>query len=174
MTILPTAQAAELPDGLSVPYLEQGDRTGVPLILLHGITDSHRSFEPVLAALPDSIHAFAITARGHGDAGKPETGYTAAEMAADVIAVMDVAGIERAIVVGHSMGSWSAQRVAAGHPDRVIGAVLAGAFATFHGRSDMVASGRSSARSAIRSTRPMPARGRRARSRARSRRASCP
>ena len=57
MTILPTLQAVELPDGLTVPYLEQGDRDGVPLILLHGLTDSHRSFEPVLAALPDTIHA---------------------------------------------------------------------------------------------------------------------
>lgn len=139
MTAIPTFQAVELPGGLIVPYLEQGDRDGVPLILLHGITDSHRSFEPVLAALPDDIHAFAITARGHGDAGKPETGYSAAQMADDVIDFMDAAGIERAIVAGHSMGSWSTQRIAAGHPDRVIGAVLAGAFATFHGRSDIEA-----------------------------------
>jgi pimeloyl-ACP methyl ester carboxylesterase len=138
MTILPTLQAVELPDGLTVPYLEQGDPEGVPLLLLHGITDSHRSFEPVLAALPEAIHAYAITARGHGDAGKPASGYAAAGMAADVIAFMDALGIGRAIVAGHSMGSWTAQRVAAGHPERVRGAVLAGAFATFRDHPDML------------------------------------
>jgi non-heme chloroperoxidase len=139
MTILPTLQAAELPGGLRIPYLEQGDPDGVPLVLLHGITDSHRSFEPVLAALPASIRAFAVTARGHGDAGKPETGYTAADLAGDVVGFLDAVGIDRAIVAGHSMGSWTAQRVAGEHPDRVLGTVLAGAFATFHGRSDMQA-----------------------------------
>ena len=137
MTTLPTLEAVELPGGLTVPYVEQGDPDGVPLVLLHGLTDSHRSFEPVLAALPRTIRALAPTARGHGDAGKPASGYAAADMAADVIAFMDAAGIDRAIVAGHSMGSWAAQRVAAGHPERVLGAVLASAFATFHGRPDM-------------------------------------
>ncbi len=137
MHILPTLQAVELPGGLITPYLEQGDRGGVPLLLLHGLTDSQRSYEPVLAALPDWVHAFAITARGHGDAGAPETGYAAADMAGDVIAFMDATGIDRAIVAGHSMGSWTAQHIAAGRPERVLGAVLAGAFATFRDRPDV-------------------------------------
>ena len=71
MTPLHTAAAVEIGDGLLIPYAEQGHPDGVPLVLLHGITDSHRSYEPVLAALPHSIRAIAITARGHGDAGKP-------------------------------------------------------------------------------------------------------
>jgi non-heme chloroperoxidase len=132
MTPPRTAQAVEIDGGLLIPYVEQGDPDGVPVVLLHGITDSHRSYEPVLEALPDSIRAVALTARGHGDAGKPESGYDAARMATDVVAAMDALGIERAIVVGHSMGSWTARRIAASHPDRVLGLVLAGAFATFH------------------------------------------
>ena len=136
MTPLHTAQAVEIRDGLVIPYLEHGDRDGVPLVLLHGVTDSHRSYEPVLAALPDTIHAYAITARGHGDAGKPES-YSAGEMAGDVVAFMDAVGIDRAIVAGHSMGSWSAQRVAGSYPERVLGAVLAGAFSTFRDRPDL-------------------------------------
>ena len=139
MTPIHTAQAVEIHDGLLIPYVEQGDRDGVPLVLLHGLTDSHRSYEPVLAALPDSIRAVAITARGHGDAGKPETGYDAASMAADVIAVMDALGIGRAIVAGHSMGSWTARRIAAGYPERVLGVVLAGAFASFHDKPEISA-----------------------------------
>jgi pimeloyl-ACP methyl ester carboxylesterase len=132
MTPLHTATAVEIADGVLIPYAEQGHPVGVPLVMLHGITDSHRSYEPVLAALPDSIRAIALTARGHGDAGKPVSGYDQPRMAADVIAVMDELGIERAIVAGHSMGSWTARRVAATYPDRVLGAVLAGTFASFH------------------------------------------
>ncbi len=125
------AQIAALPGELHVPYLEQGDPDGIPVVLLHGLTDSHRSYEPVLAELPDSIHAYAITARGHGEAGKPAGGYDAVQMAADVSAFMDAVGIDRAIVAGHSMGSWTARRAAELYPDRVLGLVLAGCLATF-------------------------------------------
>jgi non-heme chloroperoxidase len=125
------AQTAELPGGLHVPYLEQGDPDGIPVVLLHGLTDSHRSFEPVLAELPISIHAYAVTARGHGDAAKPAGGYDAPQMADDVVAFMDAVGVDRAIVAGHSMGAWTARRAAELHPDRVLGLVLAGCFASF-------------------------------------------
>src|SRR5688572_2341793 len=120
MTTLPiSAQTAELPGGLVLPYHEQGDPDGIPLILLHGVTDSHRSYEPVLAELPPSIRAIALTMRGHGDAGKPEAGYAAEDFAGDVIAFMDALGIERAIVAGHSLGSYVARTVAAAYPERV-------------------------------------------------------
>jgi pimeloyl-ACP methyl ester carboxylesterase len=137
MTPLDTALAVRIGDGLHIPYLEQGNPDGVPVVLLHGLTDSHRSYEPVLAELPDALHVIAPTARGHGDAGKPEGGYDAARMAEDVVDVMDALGIERAVLAGHSMGSWSARRVAAAHPDRVLGLVLAGAFGSFHDKPDM-------------------------------------
>jgi pimeloyl-ACP methyl ester carboxylesterase len=123
MTTLPSSR-------LILPYIEQGDPDGVPLVLIHGLTDSHRSYEPILAELPLSIRAFALTMRGHGDAPKPESGYAAADFASDVIAFMDAFGIERAVIGGHSMGSWIARRIAADHPDRVLGVVLAGCFAT--------------------------------------------
>ena len=84
MTPLRTATAVEIDDGVLIPSAEQGHRDGVPLVLLHGLTDSHRSYEPVLAALPDSIRAIALTARGHGDAGKPVSGYDQPRMAAAV------------------------------------------------------------------------------------------
>jgi pimeloyl-ACP methyl ester carboxylesterase len=137
MTPVESAQAVEIHDGLLIPYAEQGHPDGVPVVLLHGLTDSHRSYEPVLAELPPAIRAIALTARGHGDAGKPAAGYDQPSMAADVIAVMDELGLERAILAGHSMGSWTAREVAASHPDRVLGAVLLGAFASFHDNSAM-------------------------------------
>ena len=138
MTTLPASlRVVRLPDGHTVPYVEQGRRDGIPLILLHGLTDSLRSYEPVLAHLPDSIRAFAITQRGHGDAGKPAAGYSAADFAGDVVAFMDAVGVERAIIAGHSLGGWVARRVAAEHPERTAALVLAGCFAAFSDRPDM-------------------------------------
>jgi non-heme chloroperoxidase len=113
---------------IKLPYIEQGDATGVPVVMLHGVTDSWRSFEPILPHLPDGIRAIAVTLRGHGDAPKPASGYRIADLAGDVVALMDELEIERAIVVGHSMGSWVARQIAIDHPDRVLGLVLAGAF----------------------------------------------
>lgn len=57
----------ELPNRVKLQYVEQGDSSGVPVILLHGITDSWRSFEPVLPHLSASVRAFAVSQRGHGD-----------------------------------------------------------------------------------------------------------
>jgi non-heme chloroperoxidase len=111
-----------------LPYVEQGDATGVPVLMLHGVTDSWRSFEPVLPHLPEDIRAIAVTLRGHGDAPKPESGYLIEDLAGDVVGLMDELELERAIVVGHSMGSWVARQIAIEHPDRVDGLVLAGAF----------------------------------------------
>jgi non-heme chloroperoxidase len=111
-----------------LPYVEQGDATGIPVVMLHGVTDSWRSFEHVLPHLPDDIRAIAVTQRGHGDAPKPEGGYRVDDLAADVVSLMDDLGIERAVVVGHSMGSWVTQRIAIEHPERLVGVLLAGSF----------------------------------------------
>src|SRR5687767_1188831 len=117
----PMTDTVTLANGLRLPYIEQGDPAGIPVIMLHGITDSMRSFEPVLPYLPSSIRAIALTQRGHGDAARPADGYTCGDFAADVPGVMDALGIARAVIVGHSMGSYDAQRVALDYPERVLG-----------------------------------------------------
>lgn len=127
-----TAQA-ELPNGLRIPYAETGDPAGTPLLLLHGYTDSWRSFAPLLPHLPASIRGVAPSMRGHGDASRPESGYRAADLAADVAALMDALGLGSAVVLGHSMGSQVARRLAADCPERVRGLVLVGAFVSLHG-----------------------------------------
>ena len=111
-----------------LPYVEQGDVTGVPVLMLHGVTDSWHSYELVLPHLPEDIRAIAVTQRGHGDAPKPERGYLIEDMARDAVELLDDLGIERAVVVGHSMGSWVTQRIAIDHPERLLGVVLAGSF----------------------------------------------
>jgi len=119
--------------GLDLSCIECGDPRGTPMILLHGYSDSCRSFEPLLTRLPASIRAIAISQRGHGDSAKPATGYRINDLTSDVGAVLDRLEIPRAFVLGHSMGSLVAERFALDHADRMLGLVLIGAFRTLHG-----------------------------------------
>ena len=108
--------------------MERGDPRGTPVILLHGYTDSRRSYDRILPLLPASFHVFAVTHRGHGDSGKPDAGYTPSHFAADLAAFLDTMRIESAVIVGHSMGSTVAQRFAIDYPSRTRALVLEGAF----------------------------------------------
>jgi pimeloyl-ACP methyl ester carboxylesterase len=123
--------SVELPTGVRLQYTEQGDPAGVPLLLLHGYSDSWRSFEPVLPHLPGSIRALAVTQRGHGDSSRPAAGYGTRDFAADAVALMDALGVDAAVVAGHSMGAAVAQRIALDHPERVEALVLAGGATTW-------------------------------------------
>lgn len=102
-------------------------------MFLHGITDSWRSFEPVLPYLPPWIRAVSLTQRGHGGSSRPASGYGLADFAGDVVRFLDRLGIERAVIAGHSMGSLVAARFAVDHPGRLAGLILAG---TFHRPAD--------------------------------------
>ncbi|MGH7497003.1 MAG: alpha/beta fold hydrolase [bacterium] len=128
-----TIQSIALPSRVKLQYVEQGDPSGVPVLLLHGYTDSWRSFELVLPFLPMSIHAYALSQRGHGDSERPVSGYHPYDFAADVAAFMDARKIARAVIVGHSMGSYVAQCFAMEYPDRTLGVVLAASFTTLQG-----------------------------------------
>jgi pimeloyl-ACP methyl ester carboxylesterase/2-polyprenyl-3-methyl-5-hydroxy-6-metoxy-1,4-benzoquinol methylase len=123
----PAEQRVTLPNGVTLSYLESGDVTGSPVVLLHGLAGSARSFEGLLQHLPIGVHAFAISFRGHGGADRPLSGYGSSELAADVIAFLDTVGVGQAALVGHSMGAHAALRLAARYPERVSGAVLIGA-----------------------------------------------
>lgn len=128
-----TVKSMPLPTGITLQYAERGSASGVPVIFLHGVTDSWRSFEPMLEHLPRTVRALAITQRGHGASSKPEDGYRYADLAADVRGFMDALELPAAVIVGHSMGAMVAQRFAVDHPDRVAGLVLIGAFDTIYG-----------------------------------------
>src|SRR5262245_54023538 len=83
----------------------EGWRSGLPVLLLHGYTDSRRSYDRVLAQLPDFLNAIAVSQRGHGDSDRPESGYQPADFAGDIVHLMDSLSIQRAVIVGHSMGA---------------------------------------------------------------------
>ena len=121
----PIVRSIELPTAGTLQYVEQGDRSGMPVVLLHGVTDSWHSFEPVLPYLPPTMRAFALTQRGHGDSARPAR-YRTREFAADVAAFLDALGLESAVVVGHSMGATNAMGFAIDHPRRTAALVLLG------------------------------------------------
>jgi pimeloyl-ACP methyl ester carboxylesterase len=83
--------------------------------------------------LPESLHVFALSQRGHGDASRPPTGYSFPDFTADLLAFMHAVGIESAVIAGHSMGASVAQRFAIDNPARVRGLVLMAAFAAYRG-----------------------------------------
>jgi pimeloyl-ACP methyl ester carboxylesterase len=113
-----------LASGLTLSYADQGDPSGPAVLMLPGPTDSWRSYQPVLDLLPHDVHAIAVSQRGHGESGKPETGYRVEDFAADVVPLLDALGIDRAVVAGHSGSCLVARRVALDHPDRVAGLIL--------------------------------------------------
>lgn len=124
--------SVQLRTGVRLRYAEQGDPAGEAVILLHGLADSWYSFSRNLPYLPSTLHVFALDQRGHGESGKPSSGFTMADFADDVIAFLDAMGIEHATIVGHSMGSFVAQRVALVAPERVARLVLIGSATTAH------------------------------------------
>ena len=117
---------AVLRGGLELPYVEQGDPDGLPVVLLHAWLDSRRYFDQLMARLPERIRAFAFDQRGHGDATKPADGYGLRDFADDIRAFMDVVGLDGAVLVGASSGGYVAQRFAVDDPGRTLGLALLG------------------------------------------------
>lgn len=95
---------------------------GTPVVLLHGLTATHRYVVMGSRSLERTGHrVLAYDARGHG-ASDPAPGpgdYTYADLAGDLLGVLDARGIERAVLAGASMGAHTALRVALEHPERV-------------------------------------------------------
>jgi pimeloyl-ACP methyl ester carboxylesterase len=126
LTTAPRFADAKLRTGVRLRYAELGDPAGHPLILLHGYTDSWFSFSRVLPELAETFHVYALDQRGHGDSERPADGYSMRTMAADVVAFMDAEGLQRATLIGHSMGTFVARQAALDAPERVASLVLLG------------------------------------------------
>jgi pimeloyl-ACP methyl ester carboxylesterase len=128
-----------LASGLRLSYARQGDESGPAVVFLPGPTDSWRSYQPVLDCLPDDVFALAVSQRGHGDSDKPASGYRIEDLANDVVGFLDVVGVDRAVLAGHSGSCLVARRVALDHPDRVAGLVLEASPTTLRGDAGLQA-----------------------------------
>ena len=119
-----------LATGVELHVAQAGPADGVPVVLLHGFTDSWFSWSMVIERLPADIRVIVPTQRGHGDSGRPGCCYAIGDFARDVVALLDALDIRRAHVIGHSMGGLVAQRVAIDSPERVNRLVIVGSAAS--------------------------------------------
>jgi 3-oxoadipate enol-lactonase len=117
---------------VAIAWEEHG--AGAPLLLVMGLGYGRWGWEPLLPELAESYRVLAFDNRGYGESDVPPGPYTAAELAGDALAVLDAAGVERAHVLGASLGGAVAQELALRHAERVDRLVLV---ATMSGISNM-------------------------------------
>ncbi|EED31479.1 hypothetical protein NOR53_2480 [gamma proteobacterium NOR5-3] len=112
-------------NGINMHYLEWGDDTGVPLIWSHGYTSTGYELinvGPELAAL--GYHVFAITYRGHGQTKVEDYRFSLSHVADDISAMMEVLGLDRAVIGGLSLGGGVTTAFYDHYADKALAVVL--------------------------------------------------
>lgn len=110
-------------DGRGLHVLEWGPDDAPPVLILHGFSGHAWQAELMAPALVPAYRVIALDQRGHGDSDWADV-YGAKPMATDAVGVLDALGIERASLVGHSLGGIVALAVAGSSPERVSRLVL--------------------------------------------------
>ena len=119
-----------------MPYLESGATSlyyeetgrGTPIVFVHEFSGDHRSWEPQVRALGRRYRCITFDARGYPPSDVPEDPGAYSQDAAidDVLAVLDTLGVDRAHLVGLSMGGFTALHTGLRHPGRVRSVVIGG------------------------------------------------
>lgn len=125
----PSAKPAEpvakdvMVHGFKLHYLEAG--SGTPIILLHGIGGDGSRWTPNIAPLSRDFHVFALDQIGFGESDKPMANYHSGMLAEFLVGFMDAVGLQKATLVGNSMGASVAAYTTVHYPARVDKLVLA-------------------------------------------------
>lgn len=115
---LPAGKTGYAPvNGLNLYYEIHG--TGEPLILLHGGLGAAEMFGPILPSLSKDRQVIAVDLQGHGHTADIARPLSYERMADDIAALIKYLGLERADIMGYSVGGEVALRTAIQHPDRV-------------------------------------------------------
>jgi pimeloyl-ACP methyl ester carboxylesterase len=110
-------------DGVTLRYRDAG--TGAPVVLIHGYSTSLETMIPLAEALGPSHRTIAMDVRGFGQSSKfADASRFGPAMVDDVVRLMDHLKVDRAHLIGHSMGALIAAQVGAKYPDRVRSATL--------------------------------------------------
>lgn len=118
---------------LSLHYRDSGQTGRPPLLLLHSLSDNTHAFDAVIAAgLENHFRIIVPDLRGRGRSSRPPTGYDLEDHCADLLALLDSLGIEKAFVAGHSFGGFLGLYFAAHYPQRVLGLTLIDAAVELH------------------------------------------
>lgn len=105
-------------DDVELYYQDEG--TGRPLLLIHGHTLDHRVWDLIAPGLHQSgFRLIRPDLRGHGKSTRPDRGYHVSHHAADMTTLLDAVGVDRAAVVGYSLGGGVALEMALTEPQRV-------------------------------------------------------
>jgi len=116
-------------DGVKIHYTDEGE--GEPVVLIHGFavnSDLNWRWEGIIDALAKDFRVVAMDLRGHGLSGKPhDAEQYGEEMAKDVVRLMDHLSIEKAHIVGYSLGAFISLKLATMHPERMLTACPLGA-----------------------------------------------
>jgi len=118
-------QFVELSTGIKMAYVEMGDPNGEVVILQHGMTDNSRSWSlaaPYFAKA--GYHVYLPDLRGMGKSETSDGFFPILNYATDLEAFFDAMGIDKAIVIGHSLGSFTVQSFALMFPERCSKIVL--------------------------------------------------
>lgn len=108
-----------LVNGINLHYLNWGGEGNV-LLFLAGMGCNAHVFDDFAPRFVDQFHVLALTRRGHGESDHPETGYDVDTLIEDIRQFMDALGIQKAILVGHSMASIELSHFSALYPERVL------------------------------------------------------
>jgi len=113
-------------DGVSLAWQEVGE--GTPVLFIHEFAGDHRSWEPQLRFFSRRYRCVTYAARGYPPSEVPTEldAYSQDRAVADAVTVLDAAGIDRAHVVGLSMGGFCALHLGLRHPERALSLVVAG------------------------------------------------
>jgi pimeloyl-ACP methyl ester carboxylesterase len=111
-------------DGVRIAYDVWGPREGTPVLLIQGLGMNARGWALQRGAFGRRHRCVAIDNRGTGPSDTPPGPYDLVRMASDAVEVLDAAGIERAHILGASMGGVIAQILGVMHPERVQSLVL--------------------------------------------------
>ena len=116
-------QYAEV-NGTRIAYERGG--SGHPLLLIHGYPETRRMWRGVASALTSRFDVVSMDLRGYGDSDRPEdeSGYDTRSMGEDALALARSLGWDRFLLAGHDRGGRAARRLAADHPEAVVGASL--------------------------------------------------
>jgi pimeloyl-ACP methyl ester carboxylesterase len=109
-------------NGIEIYYEVHGE--GAPLVLISGLGYPAWEWHKMVPYLTGQFQVITFDNRGVGQSDKPAGPYTASMLAADVAGLLDALGIEKAVIMGHSMGGFIAQAFALEHPQRLSKLIL--------------------------------------------------
>jgi pimeloyl-ACP methyl ester carboxylesterase len=104
-------------------YVADWGGNGPPLLFMPGFGNGAHIFDSLAPAFTDHFHVVALTPRGFPPSSAPDSGYTIAQLAADVRVVLDSLGGGKAVLAGHSISGAVITRFAIDYPDRLLAAV---------------------------------------------------